>query len=54
MAPEIMDGEKYSEKIDMFALGLTVLQMVTNEPPYSECQAKGLMDYFNKVKFVSA
>jgi len=37
MAPE-MYQEKYDEKVDIYAFGMCVLQMVTKKYPYGECQ----------------
>jgi serine/threonine protein kinase len=36
MAPELYD-ECYDEKVDIYAFGMVVLEMVTKEYPYSEC-----------------
>ena len=36
MAPELYD-ERYDEKVDIYAFGMCVLEMVTSEYPYSEC-----------------
>jgi len=36
MAPE-QYHEKYDEKVDIFAFGMMVLEMISGEPPYSEC-----------------
>ncbi|KAJ3223880.1 hypothetical protein HDU81_008843 [Chytriomyces hyalinus] len=36
MAPELYE-EKYDEKVDIYAFGMVVLEMVTKEYPYSEC-----------------
>ena len=36
MAPELYD-ELYDEKVDIYAFGMCVLEMVTSEYPYSEC-----------------
>ncbi|KAF9975407.1 Serine/threonine-protein kinase wnk3 [Actinomortierella ambigua] len=36
MAPELYE-EKYNEKVDIYAFGMCVLEMVTKEYPYSEC-----------------
>ena len=36
MAPELYD-EQYDEKVDVYAFGMCVLEMVTSEYPYSEC-----------------
>lgn len=40
MAPEMFD-EKYDEKVDIYAFGMCLLEMVTKEVPYSECKAIG-------------
>ena len=37
MAPELYD-EKYDEKIDIYSFGMVVLEIVTKEYPYTECQ----------------
>ncbi|OQS04703.1 serine/threonine protein kinase [Thraustotheca clavata] len=36
MAPELYD-ENYDEKVDIYAFGMCVLEMITQEVPYSEC-----------------
>ena len=36
MAPELYD-ELYDQKVDVYAFGMCVLEMVTGEYPYSEC-----------------
>jgi len=36
MAPELYD-EHYDEKVDIYAFGMCVLEMVVKEVPYSEC-----------------
>ena len=37
MAPELY-YEKYSTKVDIYAFGMCVLEMVTHEYPYRECE----------------
>ena len=37
MAPELFDGD-YDNKIDIYAVGLTMLEIYTNKTPYEECQ----------------
>lgn len=37
MAPELYE-EKYDEKVDIYSFGLSVLEMVTGEYPYAECE----------------
>lgn len=36
MAPELYD-ENYSEKVDIYAFGMCILEMTTKEYPYEEC-----------------
>ncbi|KAH6562220.1 hypothetical protein BASA50_004859 [Batrachochytrium salamandrivorans] len=36
MAPELYD-EKYDERVDVYAFGMVLLEIVTKEYPYSEC-----------------
>ncbi|KAI9342458.1 kinase-like domain-containing protein, partial [Zopfochytrium polystomum] len=36
MAPELYD-ENYDEKVDIYAFGMVVMEIVTKEYPYSEC-----------------
>ena len=40
MAPEMLDG-KYDNKVDIYAFGMTLLEIITDEPPYSECSVIG-------------
>jgi len=37
MAPELFD-ENYDTKVDIYAFGMCVLEMVTSETPYKECE----------------
>jgi len=37
MAPELYD-EHYDQRVDIWAFGMTVLEIVTNSTPYSECE----------------
>eukprot|EP01063_Lacrimia_lanifica_P016158 TRINITY_DN22780_c0_g1_i1.p1 TRINITY_DN22780_c0_g1~~TRINITY_DN22780_c0_g1_i1.p1 ORF type:complete len:713 (+),score=237.85 TRINITY_DN22780_c0_g1_i1:118-2256(+) len=46
MAPEIYD-ESYTSKVDVYAFGMCVLEMVTGVYPYSECENCGQV--FRKV-----
>ena len=46
MAPELYD-EDYSEKVDIYAFGMCMLEMVSMEYPYSECDNAGQI--FKKV-----
>lgn len=36
MAPELYD-ERYTEKVDIYAFGMALLEMVTNQYPFEEC-----------------
>lgn len=38
MAPEMYKDEDYDHRVDIWAFGMTVLEMVTLEYPYAECQ----------------
>jgi len=46
MAPEMYE-EKYDEKVDIYAFGMCVLQMVTKKYPYQEC--RNLHQVYKKV-----
>lgn len=37
MAPELFGDSPYNDKIDMYAFGMCMLEMMTLEPPYNEC-----------------
>jgi len=47
MAPEMYE-EKYNEKVDIYAFGMCLLEMITKEVPYSECVTFGQI--FRKVQ----
>lgn len=38
MAPEMYEERGYSEKVDIYAFGMCLLEMVTGEYPYAECK----------------
>ncbi|KAJ3035305.1 signal transducing kinase of the PAK [Rhizophlyctis rosea] len=38
MAPEMYEEKGYSEKVDIYAFGMALLEMVTGEYPYGECK----------------
>ncbi|KAF9181966.1 hypothetical protein BGZ51_005043, partial [Haplosporangium sp. Z 767] len=38
MAPEMYEEQGYSEKVDIYAFGMCLLEMVTGEYPYCECK----------------
>lgn len=37
MAPEMYEEKGYNEKVDVYAFGMCLLEMVTGEYPYAEC-----------------
>lgn len=36
MAPELIRGQPYTEKVDIWSLGVVLLEMTEGEPPYME------------------
>ncbi|RUP19793.1 hypothetical protein BC936DRAFT_139289 [Jimgerdemannia flammicorona] len=38
MAPEMYEEKGYTEKVDIYAFGMCLLEMVTGEYPYNECK----------------
>jgi len=38
MAPEMYEEKGYNEKVDTYAFGMCLLEMVVGEYPYSECK----------------
>jgi len=40
MAPEMYE-EHYDERVDVYAFGMCMLEMITGEYPYSECNNAG-------------
>ncbi|TVU26774.1 hypothetical protein EJB05_29335 [Eragrostis curvula] len=46
MAPELF-GENYNELADIYSFGMCMLEMVTGECPYSECQ--GFVQIYKKI-----
>lgn len=51
MAPELYD-ESYTEKVDIYAFGMCVLEMATNDYPYAECEnpAQIFKKVYQKIK----
>ena len=37
MAPELYD-ENYNEKVDIYAFGMLLLEIITGDVPYHECK----------------
>jgi WNK lysine deficient protein kinase len=50
MAPEMYEEKGYNEKVDSYAFGMALLEMVTGEYPYSEC--KNAAQIYKKVTVV--
>ncbi|KAI8883917.1 kinase-like protein [Backusella circina FSU 941] len=38
MAPEMYEEEGYNEKVDIYAFGMCLLEMITGDYPYGECK----------------
>lgn len=51
MAPEMYEELGYSEKVDIYAFGMCLLEMVTGEYPYGEC--RNAAQIYRKVSSVS-
>ncbi|KAI8985818.1 kinase-like domain-containing protein [Pilobolus umbonatus] len=51
MAPEMYEEEGYNEKVDIYAFGMCLLEMVTGDYPYGEC--KNAAQVYKKVSSVS-
>jgi WNK lysine deficient protein kinase len=50
MAPEMYEEQGYSEKVDIYAFGMCLLEMATGEYPYGEC--KNAAQIYKKVSAV--
>lgn len=51
MAPEILRGEKYTEKADVYSFGVILWEMITGEIPYmgrSIPQITGIVGYYKE------
>lgn len=51
MAPEMYEEKGYNEKVDIYAFGMCLLEMVTGEYPYIEC--KNAAQVYKKVTSVT-
>jgi len=43
MAPELMRGDKYDEKVDIYAFGIILYEMVSNDVPFKEMNQMQLL-----------
>jgi serine/threonine protein kinase len=50
MAPEILNNEKYTNKCDLWSLGVNIYQMYTKQFPYISNVEKGILDLIEKNK----
>ena len=50
MAPEILNNEKYTNKCDLWSLGVNIYQMYTKQFPYVSNVEKGILDLIEKHK----
>ncbi|KAE8955241.1 hypothetical protein PR003_g32811 [Phytophthora rubi] len=41
MAPEVMMGQRYGEKADVFSLGVVISELDTHELPYAHAKESG-------------
>ena len=48
MAPEILNGEKYNNKCDLWSLGVNIYQLYTKRPPYSGRYDKVILEEIDK------
>ena len=51
MAPEIFANGIYYEKVDIYAFGMCILELITKKVPYSECNS--IRDIYTKVTGVA-
>ena len=50
MAPEILNDEKYTNKCDLWSLGVIIFQMYTKQFPYVSRVEKGILNLIDKLK----
>ena len=49
MAPEILNGEEYNDKCDLWSLGVNIYQLYTKKPPYSGKFDKVILQQIDKL-----
>jgi len=48
MAPEILNGQNYNNKCDLWSLGIIIFQLYTKKFPYSHPVEKGILEQIEK------
>ena len=49
MAPEILRGEEYNNKCDLWSLGVNIFQLYTKKPPYNGNFERNILDQIDKL-----
>ena len=49
MAPEILEGEEYNNKCDLWSLGVNIYQLYTKKPPYNGKYDKVILNQITKL-----
>lgn len=49
-APELIRKIPYNEKIDVWSLGITVVELIEGEPPYYDLDPQNALDAISKVR----